>query len=316
MRDGELAVSAAWVSGSVRARLLVAERRLGAEGARELAASPSLRDALVALGRSPYRREVSLELELEAAQRALAVKALLDLRLLAGWLPRDALGLLRALAAWFELANLEDRVAYLDGAPLREPFELGSLAGAWPRAAETQSIGELRQALAPTAWGDPGGETAAELGLGLRLAWARRVADAAPAAHAWAAGVVALLAARTLFVAGLPVEALPLPRIRLLGGTWQAARTFARFVEALPPVAAWALAGTETPEQLWLAEARWWARVEEQAGALLRGSHPGPDVVVGAVALLAVDAHRASTALAAAGRRPLAGVEEAFDAAA
>ena len=182
MRDGELAVSAAWVSGSVRARLLVAERRLGAEGARELAASPSLRDALVALGRSPYRREVSLELELEAAQRALAVKTLLDLRLLAGWLPRDALGLLRALAAWFELANLEDRIAYLDGAPLREPFELGSLAGAWPRAAEAQSIEELRQALAPTAWGDPGGETAAELGLGLRLAWARRVTDAAPAA--------------------------------------------------------------------------------------------------------------------------------------
>jgi hypothetical protein len=309
-------VSAAWVAGSVRARLLVAERRLGAEGARELAASGTLRDALVALGRSPYRREISLELELGAAQRALAAKTLLDLRLLAGWLPRDALGLLRALTAWFELANLEDRVAYLEGAPLRQPFELGSLASAWPRAAEAQSIAELRQALAPTAWGDPGGETPAELGLALRLAWARRIADAAPAAQGWAAGAVALLAARVLFVTGLPVEALPVPRIRLLGATWPAAGTFARFVEALPPDAAWALDGTETPEQLWRAEARWWTRVEEQAATLLRGSRPGPEIVVAAAALLAADAHRAATALATAARRPLQGVEEAFDAAA
>lgn len=309
-------MSAAWVSGSVRARLLVAERRLGAPGARELAGSATLRDALVALGRTPYRREISLELELDGAQRALAVKTLLDLRLLAGWLPQDALTLLRALAGWYELANLEDRMAYLDGAPLRQPFELGGLASAWPRAAEAQSLEELRQALAPTAWGDPGGETPAELGLGLRLAWAHRIADVVPAARPWAAGATALLVASTVFVAGRPVEALPLPPLRLLGQGWQSAGTFERFKDALPADAAWALDGAESPEQLWRAEARWWSRVEDQAARLLRGSPAGPEVVVGAAALLAADAHRASSALAAAARRGLPGTEEAFDAAA
>jgi hypothetical protein len=309
-------VSGAWISGSVRARLVVAERRLGREGARELAESPALRDALVVLGRSPYRREISLELSLEEAQRALAAKTLLDLRLLAGWLPQDALGLLRTLAAWFELANIEERIAYLGGAPGRRPFELGSLASAWPKASEAQSLEELRRALAPSGWGDPGGETPAELGLGLRLAWARRVADTAPGTRHWAAGGVALLVAQFLFVAGVPVEALPLPHVRLLGGAWQDAGTYARFVEALPPEAAWALVGTETPAELWRAETSWWRRVEDDADALLHRPLGDPEVVVGAAALLAADAHRASAALAASVRRELPGVEEAFDAAA
>lgn len=309
-------MSGAWISGGVRARLLVSERRLGLEGARELATAPTLRDALVVLGRSPYRRELSLELSLEEAQRTLAAKTLIDLRLLAGWLPPEALALLRTLAGWFELANIEERLAYLGGAPGRRPFELGSLASAWPRAAEAQSLEELRRALAPTGWGDPGGETPAELGLGLRLAWARRVADTAPGARHWAAGAVALLVAQFLFVAGVPVEALQLPRVRLLGATWQNAGTYARFVEALPPEAAWALAGTETPAELWRAEASWWRRVEDGAEALLHHSLGDPEVVVGAAALLAADARRASAALAAAVRRELPGVEEAFDAAA
>ena len=309
-------MSGAWISGGVRARLIVAERRLGEAGARELAASPTLRDALVALGRSPYRREISLALRLEEAQRALAAKTLLDLRLLAGWLPQDALGLLRALAAWFELANVEDRIAYLGGGASRRPFELGSLASAWPKASEAQSLEELRRALAPSSWGDPGGETPAELGLGLRLAWARRVADVAPGARHWAAGAVGLLVAQFLFVAGVPVEALPLPHVRLLGEAWQDAGTYPRFVDALPPEAAWALAGTESPAELWHAEASWWRRVEDDAGVLLHRPLGDAEVVVGAAALLAADAHRASAALAAAARRELPGVEEAFDAAA
>jgi hypothetical protein len=309
-------VSGAWISGSVRARLVVAERRLGREGARELVEAPTLRDALVVLGRSPYRREISLELSLEEAQHALAAKTLLDLRLLAGWLPQEALALLRTLAGWFELANIEERIAYLGGSPGRRPFELGSLASAWPKASEAQGLEELRRALAASAWGDPGGETPAELGLGLRLAWARRVADTAPGARHWAAGAVALLVARFLFVTGVPVEALPLPNVRLLGEAWQGAGTYARFVEALPPEAAWALAGTESAAELWRAETSWWRRVEDDAEALLHRPLGEAEVVVGAAALLAADAHRASAALAAAGRRELPGVEEAFDAAA
>jgi hypothetical protein len=309
-------VSGAWIAGSVRARLLVAERCLGAQGARELVASPSLRDALVKLGRSPYRREVSLELGLAEAQRAIASKTLFDVRLLAGWLPGDALGLLRALAAWYELANLEDRIAYLDGAPLREPFELGSLTAAWPRAAGAQSLQELRRALAGSSWGDPGGETPAQLGLGMRLAWARRVAAEAPEVRSWAAGAAALLLARALYVVGLPVEVLPLPPFMLLGSAWQSAATFARFVEALPPEAAWALAGFDRPEELWRAEASWWEQCEANARTLLQAGVADRRVVIGAVMLLAADARRVATVLEAVARRGLPGIEETLDAAA
>ena len=305
-----------WIAGSVRARLLVSERRLGVEGARGLAGSASLRDALVALGRSPYRRHVELDLELTEAQRGVASKTLVDLRLLAGWLPSDAVGLLRALAAWFELANIEDRIAYLRGAPLRAPFELGSLGVAWPRAAESQSLEELRHTLARSPWGDPGGESAAVAGLGLRLAWARRVAAEAPAATHWAAGAVALLLAREIFVVGLPVEGLPLPRLELLGPNWQTARTLPHLVGTLPRTAAWALEGVEEAGDLWQAEARWWARLEIEAQLLMHGAGAGPDVVIGAAALLAADAHRAAAALGAVERRALPGVEEAIGAAA
>jgi len=308
-------VSAAWIAGSVRARLLVVERRLGAAGARSLAAAPSLPAAIAALGRTPYRRELGSARSLAEVQRAVAAKVLVELRLLAGWLPGDALGLLRALAGWYELANVEDRLAYLAGAPARPPFELGSLAVAWPRASGAQSLEELRAALASSSWGDPGGETPTELGLGLRLALARRVAAEAPEASSWAAGAAALLVARELYVVGLPVELLPLPAVRLLGSGWSAAATFDRFAAALPPAAAWPLDGVAGAGSLWRAEAHWWQRVEQEARRLLASQVAGRATVLGASALLAADARRVSAALAVAARRGLSGVEEVFDAA-
>ncbi len=306
-------MSAGWVAGSVRARLLASERRLGVEGARRLAASATLADALAALGSSPYHGVLTLELDLGDAQRALISKPLLDLRLLAGWLPGDALGLVRALGSWYELANLDDRIAYLNGAALRPPFELGSIAVAWPRAADAASLEELRHALAASSWGDPGGETPAEVALGLRLAWARRVANEVPEARSWAAGASALLLARELFVAGLAVEILPLPPFRLLGSGWQTAGTFARFVDSLPPEAAWALANAARPEDLWRCERNWWATVEAEADGLLHSAAVGRPVVVGAVALLAADARRTAEALELVVRRGLPGVAEVLE---
>ena len=309
-------MSASWIAGSVRARLLVAERRLGRDGAAEVAAARSLPEAVAVLASSPYRRALRPGLDLAAAQRAVAETTLLQLRLLAGWLPADALGSLRALAAWYELANLEDRVAYLAGGPLRHPFELGSLSTAWPRAAEGQSLEELRRILAASAWGDPGGATPSQLGLGLRLAWARRVDAEAPEAGRWAAGAAALLLVRALFVEGLPVDLLPVQAPPLLGSAWRAAGTFERFAESLPQAAAWSLAGVESPEDLWRAEAAWWTRVEAEAEGLLHVSVAGRGVVVAAAALLAADARRTIVALGAAARRGLPGVEEVLDAAA
>ncbi len=309
-------MSGSWVAGSVRARMLASERRIGPAAARELAGSASLREALVFLAHTPYRRELSLDLDVAGAQRAVVSKTLVELRLLAGWLPPDALGLLRTLGAWYELANLEDRLAYLDGAPLRRPFELGGLAVAWPRASGAQSLEELRRALALSSWRDPGGETPAQAGLGLRLAWARRVAAEVPEARSWAAGAAALLLARELFVVGLPVERLPLPPVEVLGADWHRAGTFGDFVRVLPAHAAWALAGFDSAQELWLAEAGWWRRLEEDADVFAHSTLTGPLPVIGAVALLAADAHRVATALAAVDRQGLTGVAEVFDAAA
>lgn len=309
-------MSGGWVAGGVRARLLAAERRLGPDGAREVARAGSLPAALLVLARTPYRADVELGQSLEDTQRAVATTLLLELRLLAGWLPGDALALLRALAAWYELVNIEDRLAYLGGAPARRPFELGALGSAWPAAAEAQGLEEMRRLLASSGWGDPDGATPAQAGIGLRLAWARRVAAEAPEARAWAAGALALLVARALYVSGIPVEQLEVPAPVLLGSAWQTADTYARFAAVLPRDAAWALEAAPSPAELWRAEARWWTLVEQDAGRLLRSSAPGRRVVVGAVALLAVDAHRTAAALAAAARHGLTGVEEAFDAAA
>jgi hypothetical protein len=309
-------MSGAWIAGSVRARLLVAERTIGPEGARELAEAATLQEALALLGRTPYRRGVRLDLGLEGAQRTVAEVTLLNVRLLAGWLPSSALGLLRALAAWFELANLEDRVSYLGGGPLRHPFELGALATAWQRAAEAQSLEELRRILRTTSWGDPDGITPEQFGAGLRLLWAHRCDVAAPEARHWAAAASALLLARELFAVGMPVDLLPLPRPPMLGRAWPEAATFEQFVAALPPQAAWALAAADTPAELWRAEGAWWRQVERDALAMVAGSAPGRRTVVGAIALLAVDAHRVAAALAAVARKGLPGVEEAFGAAA
>ncbi|MFG2884181.1 hypothetical protein ACGFYV_18100 [Streptomyces sp. NPDC048297] len=54
------------------------------------------------------------------------------------------------------------------------------------------------------------------------------------------------------------------------------------------------------------AEARWWRTVEADATAMLREGRYGPRVVVGAVAVLSVDAWRVRAALesAARGGRP------------
>ena len=60
------------------------------------------------------------------------------------------------------------------------------------------------------------------------------------------------------------------------------------------------LDGVGEPGDLWRAEAALRARVEEDAFRLLRSGLPGPDVAVGAVTVLAVDAWRVRAALAAA----------------
>jgi hypothetical protein len=306
-------VSAGWVAGSVRARLLL-RRRLGRDGARALAAQRTLEEAVAALGATPYARATEFGSDLEGAQRAVAAAALLEIRLLAGWLPRGAAELIRSLAAWFELANVEDRLAYLLGSEARQPFELGVLASAWPRVALAQTPAEVRAALGASAWGDPGSDDSGPLHLALRIAWARRALTHVPEARAWVAGALAILVAREAFVAGRSVAELRLPHLVELGPRWRQATTLDSLRLGLDPRAAWALAGVADAGDLWRAEPAWWLRVEADGEAFARGPREGRGVVVGAVALIGLDALRTTAALAVAARSRSPGSTEALDA--
>jgi hypothetical protein len=72
------------------------------------------------------------------------------------------------------------------------------------------------------------------------------------------------------------------------------------------------LDGIDEPADLWRAEAAWWKRVEDDGFALLHSRGSGPRPLLGAVAVLAVDAWRVCAALEVSDRggAPL----EVFDA--
>lgn len=304
-------MSAGWVAGTVRARLLL-RRRLGRERALDAAACGSLREALALLAGSGYGRDLQPNLDLPGAQRAVAGTLLLHMRVLAAWLPPAGAAALRALAAWFELANVQDRLAYQLGAPLEKPFELGGLSTAWSRLSQTQTPAELRDALAHSAWGDPGGDGPEQLHLALRLAWAERLLAAAPELAELVSGGLALLTARELFAAGRPLELLAGRPVPTLGSDWQTARTFPELVTRLPGRASWAVAGVDGADALWLSELAWWSRAQGLAEGLLRSGGDGRAPVLGAVLLLAVDAWRAGAALELAGSGAPADLKEAF----
>ena len=303
-------MSAGWIAGSVRARLLL-ERRAGPERARAVSLAPSFEDALGLLAGTIYAPS-AFGKSLEDAQRAVAAGAALQLRVLAAWLPPGGAVGLRALAAWLELVNVEDRLAYLAGGELRPPFELGVLSTAWDAVGSTQSVEELRKALSGSSWGDPGSDDPQEIGLALRLAWARRVAAQVPEAQPWAAGAVAILVAEELLVGESRTGAVLARHDGL--GAWAGAQTVGDLRDLLPAAGSWALHGIEDPADLWRAELRWWRRVEGDAQRMVRGRLNSRDVVVGAVALYALDAVRVATALAVAALGASLATREVLDA--
>ncbi len=118
MRATARPLTAGWVAGSIRARAMLS-RRLGRREALRIAGGATLDDALAALASTAYGRAVRPHRDLAEAQRAVAETVLWHVRVLAGWVPPRALEPVRALAAWFELANVDERLAYLAGADAR-----------------------------------------------------------------------------------------------------------------------------------------------------------------------------------------------------
>jgi hypothetical protein len=287
-------------------------RRLGRPAARRLAACPSLAAALTVLAQTPYGHDVRPGQPLALAQRAIVDTVVWNLRVLAGWAPRDGVTSLRVLLGSLEIVNVEDHLRRLAGGTPPPPYRLGALATAWPRLAVTTSPEQVRAVLATSWWGDPGGTSSGDVGAAMRTCLADRTTEAVPAAGEWAAGATALFLARAVSLGGqLPAPARSAAS-RVVGPAAVAATGLPQLTAALPRAAAWALAGVDHPEDLWRAEARWWSRVERDATELVRRALPGPHLLVATVGLLAVDAWRVRAALevAARGGGPL----EVFDA--
>jgi hypothetical protein len=305
-------VKPSWVAASVRARL-IATHGLGRDRAIEIARQASLEAGVAALASSAYGDAVRPGANLADAQHAVATTALWQLRVLAGWLPPGAASAARILAAWFEIANVDERLAELTGMPSRPQFDLGSLASASGRVGAAGSTGDIRAALAASEWGDPGSDEPAAIARAIRVAWARRALDALPATTtAWVLGSVALMLARDLAAGGRPQGTIS--RLPELGHGVADAADLQDLARRLSPRAAWALAGVDGADGLWIAEARWWRRVEDDARTLLARGSDGMSALTGAAALLAVDARRVSAALTGAARGGSASALEVLDA--
>ena len=294
-------MTASWVAASVRARSM-AHLRLGATRCRRLAAAPDLATAVSLLEDTGYARRLAGVTDLATAQRATYETLLWQLRVLAGWLPPGGAGLVRALAAAFERDNIVMLARHLAGGP--EPsgaYDLGALATAWPRLRDQPSLSSLTDALAHSAWGPTGPLDAVALRDVLTLAWLRRLVAAAPAATPWARTAATLLAARMVLVDHVAPTTRVIQLARpWLGREWATAHDLSRLRAVLPRTSRTVLAGVREPEDLWRPEAQAKADVETDALRLVRAALPGPDVVLGAVAVLAVDGWRVRAALAAA----------------
>jgi hypothetical protein len=304
-------VSARWVAGAARARLLC-RHRVGIAGARALAAASGPEAAVAALADSPYGRDVRAGMPVTDARRAVGAVCLWHLRVLAGWLPPRAGGVVRVFAARFELANIGDRLAALDGVPVGAPYELGSLSVAWPRVARASTRDGVRAALAASAWGNPGPVEWPLAEPVLEARWSSWLAATDAGTSTWAAGAAALVAARRL-VAREPVPPAALADLRRqLGTGWERAVDLDDLAARLPRSGSWVLDGLVDPRDLWRAEGAWWRRVDHDAAATLRTGRPGPATAAAAAARLVADARWTQAALEASAWGS-AGLE-AFDA--
>jgi len=296
-------MSAGWVAAGVRAKGL-AHRRLGRDGARELAASDGLVSALGILAHTPYGHEVKADMDLPSAEHAVFSTLLWHIRILAGWGPSLGAGPIRLLASGFEVANITGHLARIQGENAPDPYALGSMATAWPAVSAARTPADVRTALACSSWGDPGGEDLATVSLALSIGWARRVLDGVPGAGDWAISGAAIVLCRVI-AAGAFSALGPSARRdsrRLLGPRWEDSTSPAELARHVSREAAKTLEGFSEPDELWRAEARWWSTLEESGAALASRSSLDVSGTVGVVGVLAADAWRTRAALQVAAR--------------
>jgi hypothetical protein len=294
-------VNADWVAASVRARSL-AKRRVGAGASHTIAAERSLADGLAMLTGTVYGERLVGRTTLAGAERAIAETLLWQLRVLGGWVPAKGATLIRAAVAAFELDNILDLARSLaDGRPTAEPFDLGSLSTAWNRLRTARSSAELTDAVRASPWGESGTLDVRVARDELTIVWLRRFAVVAPAARPWAEGASALIVARTMLVDRAATSPALAKVVRpVLGGDWENSRDLAGLVEHFPRRTQTLFRGITSPKDLWRAEAALRMSGESDGFRLLRGSLPGPDVILGSIAVLAMDAWRVRAALASA----------------
>jgi hypothetical protein len=226
-----------------------------------------------------------------------------NLRVLAGWSPALGASRFHAIAGVFELMNLQGDLARIEGHQCPVPFELGSLASVSSRVAPL-TIGELRDVLRRSPWGDPGALDATGVSIALQFALARRIVDDVPEAVQWAQTYAALVLSRLVNDDGpLDTESTSAANARaILGSRALSATSLRELHDVLPRDVASILKGATGPDDLWLAEAQWRTRLWDEALERLRRGGAGPETVVAAIALQFADAWRVRTALEVAAR--------------
>lgn len=297
-------MSAGWIAGAVRGREL-ARHRLGSTGVENLAARRGIEEALTMLAGTTYERAARAGPDLETVQHAVGAQALWHLRILAGWVPPGGVRAIGALAGWFEIANLEDlavTVSTAETGPVSPPYDLGLLSVTWRGVRNASTLTEVREKLAPTGWGDPGGDSVEALLVGLRMSWAGLLRRVVAERREWGMGLAALVLAQSRFLPNSD-DRTTFPRhVQGLGDRWQSTTDLEEFIAALPPVAGWIFSTVHRSEELWQAEETWWKRLADDGADLLRAQQLSRQTVVGSAAVIIADARFTQVALSRAVR--------------
>ncbi len=297
-------MTAGWVAAATRGRALLG-RLVGTSGARALAESESWADTTTQLRTTVYGTDLPTDADRATARRNAATATAWQLRVLAGWLPPAASGLARLFAGPLEIANIEQRLGQLAGDDPVASIPLGSLAVAGARIGGANSAEQIRDMLARSAWGDPGGSDPLAIGLGLRVAWARRIVRQVPDAGDWARGATAVLIARERFAFDRTIGDRTSHEVdALLGTRWERATTLSDLVDQLPKSAAWPLGPSPSPENLWEAELAVVRRVGTDAMKMATTGRYTRNTVMAIMALLLVDLWLVTAAIEVAGRSP------------